>query len=135
MFVHASASPPVGRAVGRFRFLQPGSATPLGTGTGCSLTAMTSPDPRWAILDGRLVPHRAATVHVSDLGLRRGFAVFEIFRVEEGVPLFLGAHLARLGRSADAVGLPLHRGADGWPPTSGRSSMPTDPTSARCRSS
>jgi branched-chain amino acid aminotransferase len=99
--------------VGRFRFLQPGSATPLGTGTGCSLTAMTSPDPRWAILDGRLVPHRAATVHVSDLGLRRGFAVFEIFRVEEGVPLFLGAHLARLGRSADAVGLPLHRGADG----------------------
>jgi branched-chain amino acid aminotransferase len=74
---------------------------------------MTSPAPRWAILDGRRVPHEGATVHVSDLGLRRGFAVFEMFRVEEGVPLFLEAHLARLARSAQAIGLPLPRAADG----------------------
>jgi branched-chain amino acid aminotransferase len=74
---------------------------------------MTSPAARWAILDGRPVPHEAATVHVSDLGLRRGFAVFELFRVEEGVPLFLDAHLARLDRSAEALGLPLPRGVDG----------------------
>lgn len=74
---------------------------------------MTSPAQRWAILDGRRVPHEGATVHVSDLGLRRGFAVFEMFRVEEGAPLFLEAHLARLARSAEAVGLPLPRGAEG----------------------
>jgi branched-chain amino acid aminotransferase len=74
---------------------------------------MAPPTPRWAILDGRRVPHDGATVHVSDLGLRRGFAVFEMFRVEAGVPLFLEAHLARLARSAQAVGLPLPRGADG----------------------
>jgi branched-chain amino acid aminotransferase len=73
---------------------------------------MTSSPPRWAILDGRRIPHEAATVHVSDLGLRRGFAVFEMFRVEGGVPLFLDAHLARLARSADAVGLPLTREVD-----------------------
>jgi branched-chain amino acid aminotransferase len=73
---------------------------------------MTSPSPRWAILDGRRVPYEGATVHASDLGLRRGFAVFEAFRVEEGVPLFLEDHLARLARSADAVGLPLPRGAE-----------------------
>ena len=73
---------------------------------------MTSPTPRWAILDGRRVPHDGAAVHVSDLGLRRGFAVFEMFRVEDGVPLFLEAHLARLTRSADAVGLPLPRDID-----------------------
>jgi branched-chain amino acid aminotransferase len=73
---------------------------------------MTTPAARWAILDGRRVPHENATVHVSDLGLRRGFAVFEMFRVEQGVPLFLEAHLARLARSAAAIGLPLPRDVD-----------------------
>lgn len=68
---------------------------------------------RWAILDGARVPHGDATVHVSDLGLRRGFAVFEMFRVEDAVPLFFEDHLARLGRSAAAVGLPLPRGLGG----------------------
>ncbi len=73
---------------------------------------MTPPAARWAILDGQRVPHEGATVHVSDLGLRRGFAVFEMFRVEQGVPLFLEAHLARLARSAHAIGLPLPRDID-----------------------
>ncbi len=70
---------------------------------------MTLPAPRWAIVDGERVPHEGATVHVSDLGLRRGFAVFEMFRVEALVPLFLEDHLERLARSADAIGLPLPR--------------------------
>ena len=74
---------------------------------------MASLTPVWAILDGQRVPHASASVHVSDLGLRRGFAVFEMFRVEAGVPLFLEAHLARLVRSAQAVGLPLPRATDG----------------------
>ena len=73
---------------------------------------MTSPDTRWAIIDGQRVPHQGATVHVSDLGLRRGFAVFEIFRVEGGVPIFLEHHLARLAHSAHAIGLPLPRDVD-----------------------
>jgi D-alanine transaminase/branched-chain amino acid aminotransferase len=74
---------------------------------------MTTAAERWAIVDGTRVPYADASVHVSDLGLRRGFAVFEMFRVEDGVPLFLEDHLARLGRSADAVGLPLPRGTGG----------------------
>ena len=72
---------------------------------------MTLPAPRWAIIDGERVPHEGATVHVSDLGLRRGFAVFEVFRVEQGVPLFLEHHITRLERSAEAIGLPLPRSA------------------------
>ena len=70
---------------------------------------MTTPATRWAILDGQRVPYADAAVHVSDLGLRRGFAVFEIFRVEQGVPIFLDDHLARLAHSAETVGLPLPR--------------------------
>ena len=74
---------------------------------------MTTPAARWAILDGQRVPHESATVHATDLGLRRGYAVFEAFRVEQGVPLFLEDHLTRLARSADAIGLPNPRGTDG----------------------
>jgi branched-chain amino acid aminotransferase len=74
---------------------------------------MTTADTRWAVLDGHRVPYESATVHVSDLGLRRGFAVFEQFRVDGGVPLFLEAHLERLERSAEAIGLPLPRGVAG----------------------
>ncbi len=74
---------------------------------------MSTAPARWAILDGERVPYGDATVHVSDLGLRRGFAVFEMFRVEDGVPLFFEDHLARLARSAEAVGLPLPRGLAG----------------------
>jgi branched-chain amino acid aminotransferase len=73
---------------------------------------MTIPAARWAIIDGQPVPHESATVHVSDLGLRRGFAVFEMFRVEAGVPLFLEHHLARLAGSAAAIDLPLARALD-----------------------
>jgi len=73
---------------------------------------MTTPAARWAIIDGHRVPHEGATVHVSDLGLRRGFAVFEMFRAEAGVPIFLEHHLVRLERSATAIGLPLPRSLD-----------------------
>jgi branched-chain amino acid aminotransferase len=69
---------------------------------------------RWAIIDGRRVLYESATVHVSDLGLRRGFAVFEQFRVEAGVPLYLEAHLERLERSAQGIGLPLPRGVEAF---------------------
>lgn len=89
---------------------QSASGTPLHGR--CSVAAMTTTAPRWAIIDGRRVPHDGATVHVSDLGLRRGFAVFELFRVVQGIPLFLEDHLARLARSAHAIGLPLPRDAD-----------------------
>jgi branched-chain amino acid aminotransferase len=57
------------------------------------------------IINGELVPEREATIHVSDLGLRRGYAAFEFFRVVGGVPLFLDDHLARLARSTELLGL------------------------------
>ena len=58
------------------------------------------------IVNGELVPESDATVHVSDLGLRRGFAAFEFFRVVGGIPLFVEDHLARFARSCELLGLP-----------------------------
>jgi branched-chain amino acid aminotransferase len=60
-----------------------------------------------AIVDGRVVEADRASVPVTDLGLRRGYAVFEFFRVIDRVPVFVDDHLARLERSSDTVGLQL----------------------------
>ncbi len=57
------------------------------------------------IVNGELFPEADATVHVSDLGLRRGFAAFEFFRVVGGIPLFVEDHLARFARSCGLLGL------------------------------
>ena len=57
------------------------------------------------IVNGELVPEPDATVHISDLGLRRGFAAFEFFRVVDGIPLFFEDHLTRLERSRSLIGV------------------------------
>ena len=57
------------------------------------------------IVNGELVPEADATVHVSDLGLRRGYAAFDFFRLVDGVPLFFEDHLARFARSRGMLGL------------------------------
>ena len=57
------------------------------------------------IVNGELVPEADATVHVSDLGLRRGYGAFDFFRLVDGVPLFLEDHLARFECSRQMLGL------------------------------
>jgi D-alanine transaminase/branched-chain amino acid aminotransferase len=32
-------------------------------------------------LNGSLVPYREASLHINDLGLRRGYGIFDSFRV------------------------------------------------------
>jgi D-alanine transaminase/branched-chain amino acid aminotransferase len=48
-----------------------------------------------------------ATVHVTDLGLRRGFAAFDFFRLADGRPVFLEDHLDRFERTIRMLGLRL----------------------------
>lgn len=55
---------------------------------------------RWVILNGQLVPHDHAKLHINDLGLRRGYGVFDFFRVSGGIPVFLEDHLQRFFDSA-----------------------------------
>jgi branched-chain amino acid aminotransferase len=54
---------------------------------------------RFVHLNGKLMPEESASLHVSDLGLRRAYSVFEFCRVDEGVPVFLEDHLERFKRS------------------------------------
>ena len=56
-------------------------------------------------LDGEIVPPHRATVSVFDRGFLYGDSVYEVIRTCGGRPFELSAHLARLGRSAQRIGL------------------------------
>jgi branched-chain amino acid aminotransferase len=56
-------------------------------------------------LNGQQVKSTEATLHISDLGLRRGYGVFEFFRVVQGVPVFIEDHLNRFAYSAQQIEL------------------------------
>ena len=57
------------------------------------------------MVNGDIVRTSEAHLHVSDLALLRGYGLFDFFRVEEGVPLFLEDYLARFYRSAERLHL------------------------------
>ena len=57
------------------------------------------------IVNGELVSEADATVHVSDLGLQRGYGAFDFFRLVDGIPLFFEDHLIRFARSRELLGL------------------------------
>jgi branched-chain amino acid aminotransferase len=57
-------------------------------------------------VDGALSDAATATVRAVDHGLVVGDGVFETCKVVDGVPFALTRHLARLARSAAALGLP-----------------------------
>jgi branched-chain amino acid aminotransferase len=60
-----------------------------------------------AILDGTVLPVSEARIPVTDDGLLRGDAVFEVIRLYGGLPFALDDHLARMERSAHNLRLPF----------------------------
>lgn len=59
------------------------------------------------IVNDTFCPFDQAALGVSDLGLVRGYGLFDFFRTVGGKPLFLGEHLDRFARSAQTMRLPL----------------------------
>lgn len=53
------------------------------------------------------VPLKEAGVSLLDLGLRRGYAVFDFIRVSDGTPLFLSRHIDRFFQSAKEMRLDM----------------------------
>ncbi|MBI5955783.1 MAG: aminotransferase class IV [Chloroflexi bacterium] len=58
-------------------------------------------------INGEFLPEDEAKVSVLDLGLLRGYGVFELLRTYSGKPFRLKEHLERLKNSADQIGLRL----------------------------
>ncbi len=55
----------------------------------------------YAYLNGALVPLSEASISPMDIGLLRGYAVFDLLRTANGRPFLLPEHLRRLRASAD----------------------------------
>lgn len=66
---------------------------------------MTVATPVTVWLDGRVLPAEEARVPLLDHGFTVGDGVFETLKVIGGTPVSLTRHLARLARSAQALGL------------------------------
>ncbi|MEO7530611.1 MAG: aminotransferase class IV [Sediminibacterium sp.] len=56
-------------------------------------------------LNNRFVPMAEASVPLNDLGLHRGYGIFDFLRVTDNVPLFWDDHLNRFYRSANLMRL------------------------------
>ena len=56
-------------------------------------------------LDGALIERQRARVAPTDHGLTVGDGVFETLKIVDRTPFAMGRHLARLGRSASAMGI------------------------------
>ena len=63
--------------------------------------------PAYYYINGQFVKDDQAKIHVTDLGLVRGYGIFDFFRVQDGEALFLDAHLDRFERSARLLHLPI----------------------------
>jgi D-amino acid aminotransferase len=61
------------------------------------------------LLNGRFVPAARAQISVLDRGLQYGDGVFETLRAYRGAPFALDAHVARLRRSAEFLGIRVPR--------------------------
>ena len=66
---------------------------------------------RIAYVNGRYLPHAAATVHIEDRGYQFADGVYEVCEVARGYIIDITRHLDRLGRSLGelAMAWPMHR--------------------------
>lgn len=58
-------------------------------------------------LNGEYLAAQAAALPLNDLGIVRGYGVFDLLRTYDGVPFKLADHVARLQRSANAIGIEM----------------------------
>ncbi len=63
---------------------------------------MASP---YIFFNGRVLPAEQVAISPLDIGLLRGYAVFDLLRTVGGKPFLLAEHLKRLRHSADLLGL------------------------------
>ncbi len=62
---------------------------------------------QYCYLNGKIIPENKAAISIHDIGLLRGYALFESLRVYAGVPFLLKEHYERLKKSADLLKIKL----------------------------
>lgn len=59
----------------------------------------------YCYFDGALIEESKASISIHNLGLQRGFGIFDLFRARNGKPTFMEDHLDRFDRSQQFLGL------------------------------
>ena len=62
-----------------------------------------------AYINNQFLSNDEALLHVKDLSMQRGYAVFDFFRTLKGIPLFIDDHLDRFYKSAAAMHLQIDK--------------------------
>ena len=61
----------------------------------------------FTFVNGNFLPFDQSSLHVSDLSIQRGYAVFDFFLVRNGVPPYLTFHMERLMNSVSLLKIDL----------------------------
>lgn len=62
---------------------------------------------KYCYLNGKIVTENKAAISIHDIGLLRGYALFESLRIYSGVPFLLKEHYERLKKSAEVLKIKL----------------------------
>ena len=68
----------------------------------------------YCIINGSLQPRSTAVIGLDDMALNRGYGVFDFFKVLQGIPIHIEAHLQRLFHSARQMHLPVDEDVVSW---------------------
>ena len=67
---------------------------------------------RMSYINGEFIPIENASIPINDLGIQRGYGVFDFLRVRSNVPLFIDDHLDRFYYSAEMMRLKIKHERD-----------------------
>lgn len=55
---------------------------------------------QYCLINGVLADQETASLRINDLSIRRGYGIFDFFRVNEGIPLYADRHIRRFLKGA-----------------------------------
>ena len=61
----------------------------------------------YQIINGQILHQEDAMIPITDIGMLRGYGVFDYFRIREGKPVFLADHIERLFHSMELMDMEL----------------------------
>lgn len=62
---------------------------------------------QYCYINGKIIPQKEASLSINDLGILRGYGVFDLLRTYNGAPFLMKEHLIRFRKSARLVNIKI----------------------------